>query len=194
MEFGDLAFENNATGNNGQLTTLTSPDKSYALTEVRTDSSSTHKLKSPGSTKLQLVSSFPGYIKITDDYMQDWFLASKEGPFLLGPKPYGALFVNRHRDSMWVLDLHRKTWHNIQSEWVPGDIYAPRDKSGFYFVRCSMEPLGDTGKTVMSAYLEWWGADFHKVILNPPLSVSYGAATYYGPDETSCFVDELRGS
>ena len=126
--------------------------------------------------------------------MEDGFLASKGGPFLLGPKPYGALFVNRHRDSMWVLDLHRKTWHEIQTEWVPGDIYAPKNKGGFYFVRCSMEPLGDTGKTVLSAYLEWWDASFHHVIFGPPLSVNYGATTYYGPGDTSSFIDEQRGS
>jgi hypothetical protein len=195
LEFSDLAFENNALGDNGQGTmTLTSPDKSYELIEVRTDTTSTHQLKSPGSSKLQLVSSFPGYSKITDDYMQDTFLSGKDGPFLLGPKPYGALFVNRHRDSMWVLDLYRKTWHKIQPEWVPGDIYAPRNKGGFYFVRCSMEPLGSTGKTVLSAYLEWWDARFHSVRLSPPLSATYGAATYYGPGDTSYFVDEQRGS
>jgi len=195
LEFGDMAFDGNALGDNGQGTmALTSPDKSYELIEVRTDSSSTHKLKSPGSTKLQLVSSFPGYKKITDDYMEDGFLASKEGPFLLGPKPYGALFVNRHRDSMWALDLHGKRWHELEPDWVPGDVYAPKNKGGFYFVKCSLEPLGDTGKTVLSGYLEWWNSSFQSVLLSPPLSVNYGAATYYGPGDTSCFVDEQRGS
>ena len=57
-----------------------------------------------------------------------------------------------------------------------------------------MEPLGDSGKTVLSAYLEWWDATFKPVVLGPKLSVTYGAATYYGNGETSVIVDEQRGS
>ena len=78
---------------------------------------------------------------------------------------------------------------------MPGDIYAPQDKAGFYFVRCSMEPLGrHREESALSAYLEWWDAAFHHVVLGPPLSVTYGAATWYGNGETSAFVDEQRGS
>ncbi len=82
----------------------------------------------------------------------------------------------------------------MKTLWSVGDIYAPQDKAGFYFVRCSMEPLGDSGKTVLSAYLEWWNATFKPVVLGPPLSVTYGAATWYDNSETSVIVDEQRGS
>jgi hypothetical protein len=200
IEYGDLTFSDSSPGDadpadGTNAFSYTSPDKTAKLINIEVnDDTSILKLKTSESSKPVLVSSFSGYEKSSDDEIVDWFLTGPEGPFLLGPGHYSALFVNRHRDSMWVLDVHRKVWHKIQSEWVPGDIYCPQNKAGFYFVRCSMEPLGDTGKTVMSAYLEWWDAQFHHAILGAPLDVNYGSATYYGPNDTSSFSDENRGS
>jgi len=198
-EFNDLAFEGNSLAQpdpaeGKDALSFTAKDKSAKLIETNTDADSAFKLKMADDKKPRVLSTFHGYEKSSDADIEDGYLTSKEGPFLVGPAHYGALFVNRHRDSMWAFDVRQKIWHKIQAEWVPGDIYAPQGKAGFYFVRCSLEPLGDTGKTVGSAYLEWWDAHFHRVILAPPLSVTYGAATYYGNGETSCFVDEQRGS
>lgn len=186
-EFGDLAFVSDDANSD------TSLDKNFTLIQKNPDSNPTYFLKTSNTAKPQPLSSFPGYEKSPND-TPDGYLCSKESPFLLGPSNYGALFVNRHRESMWVFDLHGKTWHKMQPDWLPGDIYAPQGKAGFYFVRCSMDNLGDTGKSVLCGYLEWWDAQFHHVLLAPPLSVIYGAATYYGDGETSCFVDEQRGS
>jgi hypothetical protein len=199
-EFGNLAFSDNPTGqpdpaDGSNAMSLSSPDKNYTLIQLTPpdpDASATYKLKTAASPKPKLLSSFAGYKPDSD--AADGYLASSDGPFLLGPSHYGALFVNRHRDTMWVVDLNKKAWHELQSEWVPGDIYAPQNKSGFFFVRCSMLPLGDTGKTVLCAFLEWWNAKFQRVILNPPLSVIYGATFYFGPNQTASFVDEQRGS
>lgn len=197
--FDNLAFMGSSPGDadpadGPEAASFTASDKSAQLVKMGSDDNPIFKLKTANSPRAKPLSDFPGYEKLSDDYLQDGYLADKEGPFLLGPAHYGALFVSRHRDSMWAFDLHRKIWHKIQSEWVPGDIYAVQNKAGFYFIRCSMEPLGNTGKTVMSAYLEWWNADFQRVILSPPLSVTYGAAIYYGDGETSCILDEIRGS
>jgi hypothetical protein len=195
-EFNDLAFFDPQPGEpypdaGAHAFAFTAPDSSTTLIQLNpADGNASYELKFAGGA--DPVSTFPGYTPNPD--IGDTFLTAKDGPFLLGPDRYGALFVNRHRDSMWAFDLRRKTWHEIQKEWVPGDIYAPKDKSGFYFVRCSMEPLGDSGKTVLSAYLEWWDAAFHPVVLGPKLSVTYGAATWYGRGETSAIVDEQRGS
>ncbi len=195
-EFGDLAFFDPHPGDpypdaGEGAYAFTAPGHLATLIQLNpANADALYELRFNGVTNK--VNTFPGYVPNPD--VGDSFLSSKDGPFLLGPDRYGALFVNRHRDSMWVFDLRRKTWHEMQKEWVAGDIYAPQDKAGFYFVRCSMEPLGDSGKTVLSAYLEWWDATFKPTVLGPKLSVTYGAATYYGNGETSVIVDEQRGS
>jgi len=109
LEFKNLAFYDPLPGDpypaaGEHAAAFVAPDKSATLIQVTApdEYNSNYQFKFAGPANP--INTFPGYERTE---ASDAFLCDKEGPFLLGPDRYGALFVNRHLDSMWTFDLRR---------------------------------------------------------------------------------------
>jgi hypothetical protein len=108
-------------------------------------------------------------------------------PFVMGPG-FAAVFLDHHLDStsgtqIWGLDLRAARWTKMSENG--GTIHHPPGAAGVFFVAQSRyEPLGNTGKTVNCAYLEWWDAHLQMTRLGAPLSFFYSGSIYHETKET----------
>jgi hypothetical protein len=199
--YGGLAFDDppaaQPDGEDKKEAFYTAPDKSaklILLDQPNPNAPDHYLIRYSGSDKPIPIESLPGYTKGSDTDISDNYLVDKRGPFLIGPDHYSALFMIRHTYSLWVFDVTGKTWHALSPESSTGDIYAVKEKAGFYFLHCGMEDLGKTGKSVWCGYLESWDGHFKPTVLAPPLSVFYGAGIYYRAGQTAAIEDPKRGS